>query len=99
MAEGSNDDNHNEFLIELVRARPVLFSKKDKNFKDSRTVKKNNWEDVARETAAQHPNKCGQWTGKSNSGFAHACQSLYLSLVASNSVLMCFVFIHRQCCC
>ena len=36
------DDTMKEYLIELVRARRVLDSKAHKDFKDSRTVKKNN---------------------------------------------------------
>ena len=41
------NDDEKEYLIELVRERPVLYRKGDKNFKDSRTIKPNNWKEVA----------------------------------------------------
>ena len=58
------DDTAKEYLIELVRARPVLYSKAHKDFKDSRTVKRNNWSDIAKEIAKEYPDTCGHWTGK-----------------------------------
>ena len=58
------DDSAKEYLIELVRARKVLYSKAHQDFKDSRTVKRNNWDDVAKEMAKEHPTKCGNWKGK-----------------------------------
>ena len=59
------DDTMKEYLIELVRARPVLYSKAHKkDFKDSRTVKRNNWSDIAKEIAKEYPDTCGHWTGK-----------------------------------
>lgn len=36
-----------EIIIEAVRARPCLWDKLHPNYKDTRTIKKNNWMDVA----------------------------------------------------
>lgn len=63
MADSKKDDSYKEYLISLVRARPVLYSKSEKAYKDSRTVKKNNWEDITKELASEFPSECGQWTG------------------------------------
>ena len=49
------DDDCCEELIELVRARPVLWRKREKNYKDSRTVKQNNWKDVIAELKENRP--------------------------------------------
>ena len=35
-----------EILIELVSERPVLYQKANKNYKDSRAVKPNNWKEI-----------------------------------------------------
>lgn len=59
-------DDAKEYLIELVRDRKVLYCKGHKDFKDSRTIKRNNWEDVAKELATEHPEHCGEWKGKMN---------------------------------
>lgn len=40
------EPDYTETLIELVRERPALWQKKHKNYKDTKTVKNNNWEDV-----------------------------------------------------
>ena len=69
------------YLIELVRSRPVLYSKAHKDFKDSRTIKRNNWEDVAREMTTEHPTTCSHWKGK-----------IICSLMAPGS--MAFLIIH-----
>lgn len=36
-------------FIDLVRARPVLYDLANPNYKDSATVKRNNWQDVVDE--------------------------------------------------
>ena len=73
------DNTVKEHLIELVRARPVLYSKAHKDFKDSRTIKRNNWDDIAKELASEHPDLCGNWTGK----------TAYLSHRVKHRVLSC----------
>lgn len=40
-----------EVLIEGVRQRRVLWDKTHKDYKDGRTIKKNNWDDVAKEVS------------------------------------------------
>jgi 5'(3')-deoxyribonucleotidase len=62
-------DTVKETLIELVRARPVLYTKGHNNFEDSRTVKRNNWDDIAKELASEHPDVCSNWAGKNYLGF------------------------------
>ena len=50
-----------EVLIEEVRNRPCLWDKESANYKDSRTIKHNNWLDVAKFMNE----KTGQlWEGK-----------------------------------
>ena len=61
--ESKLNDVAKEYLLELVRARKVLYSKSHEDFKDSRTVKKNNWDDVAAEMAKEHPTACDKWKG------------------------------------
>ena len=39
-------DHHVEVLIELVRSRPVLWQKSHPDYKNTRRIKANNWEDV-----------------------------------------------------
>ena len=57
-------DREKEFLIELVRVRPVLYNKLDGSFKDVRTIKKNNWDDVASEMKKEFPESCADISGK-----------------------------------
>ena len=45
------DNSAKVYLIKLVRVRKVLYSKAHQDFKDSRTVECNNWDDVAKEMA------------------------------------------------
>jgi hypothetical protein len=40
-------------LIELVRARPILYDRASAQYKDSRLRKLNNWKDVAEELNKQ----------------------------------------------
>ena len=35
-----------EILFELVSERPLLYQKANKNYKDSRAVKPNNWKEI-----------------------------------------------------
>lgn len=39
-------DTCKELLIDLVRERPCLWDKRHSDYKDSRTIKTNNWKDV-----------------------------------------------------
>ena len=41
-------DQKISMIIELVQERPVLWQKSHPSYKDSRRVKRNNWEDVSR---------------------------------------------------
>ena len=57
MADGgmkeSLTDLVNEYLIELVHVRPVLYAKSHKNYTGSRMIKRNNWDEIAKEMAKE----------------------------------------------
>ena len=53
-----------ELLIEFVRTRPVLYSKAHKDYKETRTVKQNNWNDIPTALAKKYPESCASWTGE-----------------------------------
>ena len=62
-------DSVKEYFIEFVRARPVLYSKSHKDFKDSRKIKRNYCDEMVEE----HPTVCGNWKSKtihSNEGLS-----------------------------
>lgn len=50
-----------ELLIELVRNRPCLWDKSHTAYKDSRTIKANNWSDISNEMKREL--KADIWTG------------------------------------
>ena len=55
MANVLKTEDEKEMLIELVRQRLVLYVKSKEDYKDSRTIKANNWSDIAGEIKAAHP--------------------------------------------
>jgi hypothetical protein len=71
-------DREKEFLIELVRVRPVLYNKLDGNFKDVRTIKKNNWDDVASEMK-EFPESCADISGDSASVMWTNIRDIFMS--------------------
>lgn len=49
MLKMARNDEHVELFIELVRARPCLYDLAHPDYKDTTTVKKNNWLDISKE--------------------------------------------------
>ena len=67
-----------EFLIELVRARPCLYDKTHPDYFDTRGVKANNWEDVAHQLLEAGFSKLGE---SKTGGYFYQNDILYIYII------------------
>lgn len=57
------DEKYVELFIDMVRARPVIWQKRDKGYKDSRGVKNNNYKEIVACLSSTYPEANPPFTG------------------------------------